>query len=238
MKLKFVLMFSGFVFALACGDIQGKSVAITHVTGSAVIPENTNFKIQLKEDGTQSAAVSMTWPAQIVGSGWQKSLQVVEITVQSNLRSWRVDVYTDNVAADTNLNQKGGLISFTDNSKRLVLGWVVSGEPIPDLSVGLPGELITNRVKGSTSSVAAPWRYLKDKGDQDDVNTTEFNESWGESYKGKYTAIIFGGPNYMLLPYQSLWSKSTIYLYLEGDFSSSEGAMNYTGTLHFDFIGQ
>ena len=238
MKIKFVLMVSSLILALACRDVQGVSVDISTVVVSAMIPENTSFAIQLKEDGPLSAAVSMTWPTQIVGSGWQKSLQVVEIAVQSNLRSWRVDVYTENITADTNLKQKGGLISSTDNTKRLVLGWVVSSEKMPDLSLGLPGELITNTVKGSTTSINAPWRYLKDKGDKDDVNTTSFDESWAESYKGKYTAIIAGGHKYMLLPYQWIWAKSPVYLYLEGDFSSSEGAMNYTGTINFDFTAE
>ena len=230
-------MFSSMVLALARGNVQGESVDISTIAVSAMYLEFSNFTIQAKDDGTHGAAGSIAWPAQIVGAGWQKSLQYVELAVQSNLFSWRIDVYTNNTAANTGL-QKGGLISSTDNTKRLVLGWVVSGATISIAAGGIPGELITNRVMGSTTAIEAPWRYLKDKGDQDDANTTAFDESWAGAYAGRYTSVLSGAPSFTVLPYQSLLVESPAHLYLEGDFSSSEGGMNYTGTINFDFTSE
>lgn len=190
-----------------------------------------SLSIRVRDINTHVERSTITWGTQMLGSGWRLAERYIVIFTTCNYL-WRLDIYTNNVTAQTGY-QRGGLLSTTTTTVRVPVGWVVSCATVSITNLGEPGELITNTIHGSTTSIQAPWRYLKDKGDLDDPNTTAWNESWSAAYNGKYTTVAYGVGNIFNLPY-GITGKSPLYIYLEGEFLYVMGKMFYSSTIWFD----
>lgn len=193
----------------------------------------SDLSIVVRDINTHVEKSSMTWNTRIYGSGWQLADRYIVLYTTCNYYFWRLDIYTNNTSADTGY-QKGGLISI-DNTQRIPVGWVMSGSTITISNIGEPGELVRNVIKGSTSTYNMPWRYLKDKNDQDDPNTSAWDESWSNAYNYGYTLICFGGGSKMYLSC-GLETKSPIYVYLEALMNYISFNQLYRTTIYFDLV--
>jgi hypothetical protein len=212
-------------------------MATSNIPVQGVMQGVSELSLQAKRISDNVAVSSITWDPQIVGAGWQKAPQYVELSVRCNYHSWKLLIYSSNTAANTG-QQKGGLLSLSNPTQRLSLGWLISDGPVAVDNRGDPGELITNTVSGSTATVQAAWKYLKDIGDLDNPDTYAWDESWTSATQGGYTTILYGNPNTVRLPYNGLLATSPVSLYLEADFSTAEGNALYENPIYIDMIFQ
>jgi hypothetical protein len=150
--------------------------------------------------------------------------QYIEVNYESHESLWFIDIYTNN----TNWNvkdgyQRGGLVT-ADGKQRVPLMWRIYDDVQPE---------------GVAFSTTTEWAWLKDKGDLDDPNIAEYDESWAGSFN--YVNICYGGPSDTnLSPYPNTnppsgvrLASSPIYVYLGGLFGSA-GAGEYSTVISFD----
>jgi len=151
--------------------------------------------------------------------------QYIEIDYQSDESLWFIDIYTDNTNWNGGGYQRGGLVT-ADGKQRAPLMWRVYDDVQPG---GIP------------FNTTDDWAWLKDKGDLDDPNTTQYEESWDRAFSDGYANICYGGPGYTnMAPYPNTnpspgvrSASSPIYVYLGGLFGSA-GAGEYSTVISFD----
>ncbi|MFH0948651.1 MAG: hypothetical protein V1833_06630 [Elusimicrobiota bacterium] len=234
MKLKilfYLIIVSTLQLAHAEIDVSVAMPAIGYITGIC----ESSISVRNISDNVQRSSV--TWNDQFMGSGWQLANQYIELYVKSNYY-WQMVIYSSNTTAQTG-TQRGGLLSTSTTTVRVPLGWVVSDSTVSITNAGEPGELITNNVKGSTitTTIAAPWMYVKDKCDINNEDTSGWDESWPGWLNAGYVTVLYGRGNAMKvnLPY-GIYADSPAVLYLEGLFSYIEGKMSYSSPIWFDLV--
>jgi len=149
--------------------------------------------------------------------------QYVELGYASNESLWFIDIYTNNSNWTGGGYQRGGLVT-SDGKQRVPLMWRV----YDNIQAG-----------GVAFSTTTDWAWLKDKGDLDDPNTSQYDESWAGA--GSYVNICYGGVGYTnLSPYPNTnpppdvrSASSPIYVYLGGLFGSG-GNGEYSTIISFD----
>lgn len=192
----------------------------------------SSLSIKIRDMTTHLEKSSMTWNTRMCGSGWQLANRYIVIYTTCNYY-WRLDIYTNNTSANTGY-QRGGLIS-EDGNERIPVGWVMSGSTVSITNLGEPGELVKNTIVGSTTTYNMSWRYLKDKNDQDDPNTSAWDESWNNAYNCGYTLVCYGSGNSMYLSC-GLETKSPTVVYLEALMNYISYNKNYTTKIYFDLV--
>lgn len=149
--------------------------------------------------------------------------QYIEIDYESDQSLWFINIYTDNTNWSGGGYQRGGLIT-TDGKQKVPLLWRV----YDNVQTG-----------GVPFNTTDDWAWLKDKGDLDDSNTTQYDESWVGAFSGGYVNICYGGPGYAnLSPYPNAPpdvrpGSSPIHVYLGGLFGTA-GAGEYSTIISFD----
>lgn len=243
MKNSFSSIFYIFLFLALAAVVLPRTVMADDILASsgifvgAEVPSVANISVAVKSIDADLAVSSMTWLDQVTGNGWQKALQYIELSIECNEQNWQVDIYTNNTGADAGLIQRNGLLSTTSNTKRIPLGWVVSDSTVSITELGEPGELIKNNVAKSGGTVAAGWKYVKDKGDIDDAGTSAWDESWTSAQAGLYTAVLYGNASNITIPYGGT-AVSPAVIYLEGEFTYADPEMRYQSTIWLDIYFQ
>jgi hypothetical protein len=217
--------------ALTAGGLRAEtSMARAELSVSGSMPGVTLVDATaLNRSDNMPAALN--WGDVAVGTGWRMSPQYLNITVDCNYPTWRLDIYTDNAAAQTGY-QRGGLLGAPDVRERVPLAWLVSDGPLTSPVAG-PTYVSTQSVLSGTTPVVAWWRPVRDMGDLNDPATTP-DESWLAAYNNGDSIVVQGrGPD-IRLPYGGAAAHSPVALYLEGDFTSPRGEMSYQTTIILD----
>ena len=190
---------------------------------STVAYSQATLSVQAKNVGDDSDAASIDFGQVTPGTKLVAPGQYIEIDYESDQSLWFIDVYTDNTNWSGGGYQRGGLITG-DGKQRAPLLWRV----YDDVQAG-----------GVPFNTTDDWGWLKDKGDVDDPNTSQYDESWIGAFSGGYANICYGGPSYTnLSPYPNAPpdvrpGSSPIYVYLGGLFESV-GAGEYSTIISFD----
>ena len=206
--------------------LYSQVISSAPVRVSAEMPVVLEAGITVRDASSHGETAGLRWSG-VTGSGWVISDTYVELDVRSNYPAWRVDIYTDNSQAVTD-SQRGGLINTADSTKRMPVGWVVSGSTSAALSAGEPGELVRSVITHSGGYAEVPWIYLKDRGDTDDPET-----GWDEAFSSGYTTVLYGGAEYISLPY-GLPAELPVSVFFEADYRYAAGGSSYAATIWFE----
>lgn len=190
---------------------------------STVSYSQATLSVQAKNVGDDSDVASIDFGQLTPGTKLGTPGQYIEIDYESDQSLWFIDVYTDNTNWSGGGYQRGGLIT-ADGKQRAPLLWRV----YDDVQAG-----------GVPFNTTDDWAWLKDRGDVDDPNTSQYDESWIGAFSGGYANICYGGPSYTnLSPYPNdppdvRPGSSPIYVYMGGLFESV-GAGEYSTIISFD----
>jgi hypothetical protein len=194
------------------------------MTGSWTVSYGqTTLSVQAKNVSNDSNFASIDFGQLIPDTKFGTPGQYIEIDYESDQSLWFIDIYTDNTNWSGGGYQRGGLIT-ADGKQRAPLLWRV----YDNVQTG-----------GVPFNTTDDWAWLKDKGDLDDPDTTQYDESWVSAFSGGYVNICYGGPGYAnLSPYPNdppdlRPGSSPIYVYLGGLFESA-GAGEYSTIISFD----
>lgn len=193
------------------------------ITGSSTVSYGqTTLSVQAKKVSDDSDAASIDFGQLDPDTNLDTPGQYIEIDYESDKSLWFIDIYTDNTDWSGGY-QRAGLIT-ADGKQRVPLLWQIYDEP---------------QTGGVVFSTTTDWAWLKDRGDWDDPNTTQYDESWAIAFSSGYVNICYGGPSYTnLSPYPNdppdvRHGSSPIYVYLGGFFESAAAGYYYT-TISFD----
>jgi len=191
------------------------------ITGSSTVSYGqTTLSVQAKNVNDDSDAVSIDFGQLTPDTKLGTPGQYIEIDYESDQSLWFIDIYTDNTNWSGGGYQRGGLVT-ADGKQRAPLMWRIYDKP---------------QTGGVVFSTTTDWAWLKDRGDVDDPNTTEYDESWIGAFSGGYANICYGGPSYTNLadfPTKGRTASSPIYVYMGGLFESV-GAGEYSTIISFD----
>ena len=198
--------------------------AILIIAGSSTVSYGqTTLSVQAKNVSDDSDAPSIDFGQLDPDTNLDTPDQYIEIDYESDQSLWFINIYTDNTNWSGGGYQRGGLVTG-DGKQRAPLLWRVYN----DVQIG-----------GVVFSTITDWAWFKDRGDWDDPNTTQYDESWVSAFSDGYVNICYGGPSYTnLSPYPNdppdlRPASSPIYVYLGGLFGSA-GAGEYSTIISFD----
>jgi len=143
--------------------------------------------------------------------------QYIEIIYSGETALWAIDIYTDNISAETEY-QRGGLLSTSTTTARIPLLWGVYDD--------------IHEVQCSSTT----WHWIKDKRDEDIPKTLDYDESWDTAQAESYAQIVYGEAEWSNLPEVPTEvenAQSPIVVYLAADLRVA-AAGNYRTTICFD----
>ena len=245
--MKKVLVFSIIVFSLFAGLFMCRPTYLyADIDVSASIPSTATVSLlsQMSIEGrnrtTHVTVSSVAWGNVAVGTEYALPQAYILFSSTSNRKSWKIDIYTDNVpriSTDTakKVYQAGGLyntdaLQGTTDFIRIPALWFVSGSSVDPVNVGDPS--VKNSVTGSTTTADMGWMYIKDHADQDDPDTGD-NESWSSAQADGYPVCLYGGAGWMNLPV-GITPECPNYVYVECDFKPAVGGKDYETKIWFD----
>jgi hypothetical protein len=178
-----VLAQSGIASAAFTSDVKTTAITASVDLSTGTVVKTLTVALKNIADGT--AATTIGWTGVLLGDGWKKSGQYVEVTYAANQIGWGVQVYTDNLNASANpkyagdpttnpAQQPAGLIGASNKYLTCPMAILVNDTALTDAQLEVPvqsnpadpGSYFTsgyNKVVGGTpDNREIVWFFLKD----------------------------------------------------------------------------
>jgi hypothetical protein len=135
------------------------------------------FNVALMNSSDNSTATQVTWTGAVAGSSWALADQYIQLTVDSDLTSWGVQIYTDNTASDANpaytgtvssTTPGGGLVDASATGVVLPVAWEIVAVTSPTLNAQEPNSCPGN-------GLGCLWSYMTDYATFSQGNPSVYN---------------------------------------------------------------